>query len=214
MASPQLDALKPLFYTPLAAFHLPDAGLLNAQLLAEAQALCAISPGQQRSNHNGWHSDDDFFDREEPGCRALQGQILDAVRQATLGIAPAFNFASQAAQFQGWININGRGGFNAPHTHPGWAWSGCYYVQVPQGETDRSGCIEFLDNRTNLQVPSIKDAACLQSKYMVKPQAGMLLIFPSWLSHWVYPNEDDTERVTIAFNARFVPQRGSSTAAQ
>lgn len=207
MTSPHLDALEPLFFAPLAAFHLPDAAGLNTTLLAEAIAMRAASPGQQRSNQNGWHSNDDFFDRREPGCRALQGHMLDAVRQATPGIAPDFDFATQAAQFEGWVNINGRGGFNAPHDHPGWAWSGCYYVHVPEGETARSGCIEFIDSRTNLQVPTIKDAACFQSKYMVKPRAGMLLLFPSWLRHWVYPNEDDVERVTIAFNARFVPSR-------
>ena len=28
-------------------------------------------------------------------------------------------------------------------------------------------------------------------------------MFPSYLRHWVYPNESEEERVTIAFNARF-----------
>jgi hypothetical protein len=31
----------------------------------------------------------------------------------------------------------------------------------------------------------------------------MLLMFPSYLRHWVYPNESDQDRVTIAFNVRF-----------
>ena len=100
----------------------------------------------------------------------------------------------------------GKGGFNTPHDHPGWAWSGCYYVRVPDGRSERSGSIELLDSRTNLQVPTIKDALCFMSKFTIKPADGMLLLFPSWLRHWVYPNEDEIERVTIAFNARFVPR--------
>lgn len=206
MSPLRLDALEPLFFTPLAVFSLPDAAALNARLLDEAFALRASSDGQQRSNQNGWHSADDFFERTEPGCRALQTHFLEAVRQATLRISPGFDFAAMAAQAQGWININGKGGFNTPHDHPGWAWSGCYYVRVPEGTTERSGCIELLDNRTNLQVPTIKDAPCFMSKYTIKPVDGMLLLFPSWLRHWVYPNEDDIERVTIAVNARFVPR--------
>ncbi|HMT80537.1 MAG TPA: TIGR02466 family protein [Azonexus sp.] len=206
MSPLRLDALEPLFFTPLAVFSLPDAAALNARLLDEAFALRASSDGQQRSNQNGWHSADDFFERTEPGCRALQTHFLEAVRQATLRISPGFDFAAMAAQAQGWININGKGGFNTPHDHPGWAWSGCYYVRVPEGTTERSGCIELLDNRTNLQVPTIKDAPCFTSKYTIKPVDGMLLLFPSWLRHWVYPNEDDIERVTIAVNARFVPR--------
>lgn len=206
MSPLRLDALEPLFFTPLAVFSLPDAAALNARLLDEAFALRASSDGQQRSNQNGWHSADDFFERTEPGCRALQTHFLEAVRQATLRISPGFDFAAMAAEAQGWININGKGGFNTPHDHPGWAWSGCYYVRVPEGTTERSGCIELLDNRTNLQVPTIKDAPCFMSKYTIKPVDRMLLLFPSWLRHWVYPNEDDIERVTIAVNARFVPR--------
>lgn len=207
MTSPNLDALLPLFSAPLAAFHISCVATLNATLIAETRALHTNSSGQNRSNQNGWHSDDDFFDRKEPGCCRLQSHILDSVRQATVGIAPDFNFAAQDVQIEGWININGRGGFNAPHDHPGWAWSGCYYITAPEGNSARSGCIEFLDSRTNLQSPTVKGAACFQSKYMVKPRPGMLLLFPSWLRHWVYPNEDDTERITIAFNARFVQSK-------
>lgn len=206
MSTLRLDALEPLFFTPLAVFNLPDAAALNARLLEEAFALRASSDGQQRSNQNGWHSADDFFDRTEPGCSELQTHFLEAIRQATLRISPNFDFAAMAAQVQGWINIHGKGGFNTPHDHPGWAWSGCYYVRVPDGRSERSGSIELLDSRTNLQVPTIKDAPCFMSKFTIKPADGMLLLFPSWLRHWVYPNEDEIERVTIAFNARFVPR--------
>ena len=53
MSPLRLDALEPLFFTPLAVFSLPDAAALNARLLEEAFALRASSDGQQRSNQNG-----------------------------------------------------------------------------------------------------------------------------------------------------------------
>jgi len=33
-----------------------------------------------------------------------------------------------------------------------------------------------------------------------------MVIFPAYLTHWVYPNELAGERVSVAFNARFAPR--------
>lgn len=85
----------------------------------------AASPGLERSNQNGWHSTDDFFKRSEPGCMELRGHMLEAVRQATLRVAPEYDFSATGMQAEGWININQQGGYNTPHDHPGWVWSGC-----------------------------------------------------------------------------------------
>ncbi len=201
-----LDGIEPLFYTPLVRFELAQAEALNRQLLAEAQARRANSAGVTRSNIEGWHSDDDFFEREEPGCMALRGHIIEAVRQATLQLAPQFDFARCGIQAEGWINILPPGGMNAPHDHPGWVWSGCYYVHTPECE-GRSGEIEFIDSRTNLRTLSIEGAACFASKFSVRPRAGQLLLFPSYLKHWVSPHRGAQERVSIAFNARFARRR-------
>jgi uncharacterized protein (TIGR02466 family) len=209
MSTIQLQRFEPLFYSPLLVFQLPDVAALNQRLLVEAAAMRASSPGLERSNQNGWHSDDDFFELTEPGCMQLRGHMLEAVRQATLRVAPKYDFSAMAMQAEGWININGQGGYNTPHDHPGWVWSGCYYVRVPSiapgEEPGRSGAIEFLDMRTNVRVLTVDDATCFMSKYTLQPSDGMLVLFPSYLRHWVYPNEQSIERVSIAFNARFVP---------
>jgi uncharacterized protein (TIGR02466 family) len=206
MSTITLQSLEPLFFSPLLTFQLPLANVLNARLRSEIGAIRRQSPGVQRSNQNGWHSDDDFFDRKEPACRELIGHIVESVRQATGAISPQFDFAKTGgAQFEGWINLSGKGAYNTPHDHPGWAWSGSYYVHVPEGAPGRSGSIELLDTRTNTRVVSIEGAACYMGKYTTQPKSGQLLLFPSYLRHWVYPNELDEERISIAFNARFVP---------
>jgi uncharacterized protein (TIGR02466 family) len=199
-----LEGVHPLFYSPLTMFRLREAQALNDLLIAEATARRQASPGLDRSNWQGWHSDDDLFMREEPGCRALRDHIVAAVRLCTLNVSPQFDFARYGIQAEGWINILDRGGLNTPHDHPGWVWSGCYYARVPAGEREIGGSIEFLDTRTNLRTLTVEGAACFASKFVLKPEAGMLLMFPSYLRHWVYPNDSDTERITIAFNARFL----------
>ena len=35
----------------------------------------------------------------------------------------------------------------------------------------------------------------------VRPQAGLLVLFPSWLYHWVHPYVGETPRIAVSFNA-------------
>jgi uncharacterized protein (TIGR02466 family) len=203
LSSLVLERVEALFPAPLAVFRLADVESLNASLLSEALARRAAEPGLARSNLHGWHSDDDFFERAEPGGVELRSRIIDAAARFTLQVSPRFDLAASAVQAEGWINIGAHGALNTPHDHPGWVWSGCYYVQVPAGD-GVGGEIEFLDPRTNVRTLTIDGAACFAGKYRLVPQAGQLLIFPSWLRHWVYPNESDDLRVSVAFNLRFV----------
>lgn len=203
MSSMTLQGIQPLFYSPLSIFTLEDAGALNAELLDEINVMRSHSPGLDRSNWQGWHSNDDFFERSEPGCQVLRKHIVDAIQQCTSAVSPGFDFSLYDIQGEGWVNVLGRGGLNTPHDHPAWVWSGCYYVSVPDGDKELSGNIEFFDTRTNVRTLTVDGAACFASKFQMKPKAGMLLMFPSYLRHWVYPNESDEERVSIAFNVRF-----------
>jgi len=123
---------------------------------------------------------------------------------ATRHVAPGYEFRGRSLQAEGWVNINGQHAYNTPHDHAGWAWSGSYYVQVPEAQ-GRSGLFEFLDCRTNANVVGIEGAACFTAKSPVTPRAGLLLLFPAYLQHWVHPNEQPEERISIAFNARFMP---------
>lgn len=202
----ETTGIELLFSSPLAKFRVGSADELNPLLTAEITALRASDDGVQRSNRNGWHSRDDLFQRQEPGLKALAQHMIEAVRQATVAISPKFDFGVWSMELEGWINVNGRGGYNAPHDHPGFAWSGCYYVKVPDGAKGDSGKIEFLDPRTNARVPTVDGAACFLDTRKVKPEAGLLVLFPSYLRHWVYPNDEDEDRISIAFNARFVPR--------
>jgi uncharacterized protein (TIGR02466 family) len=195
--------MQPLFYSPLTVFEVDEAKTLNKLLLEEITTHKEKSPGLDRSNWRGWHSEDDLFKRTEPGCQALCAHMLEAVQASTNTVSPNFDFSRYGIQAEGWFNVLGKGGLNTPHDHPGWVWSGCYYVRVPDSDKELSGNIEFFDTRTNVRTLTVEGAPCFASKFHFKPRAGMLLMFPSYLRHWVYPNESEEERVTIAFNARF-----------
>jgi hypothetical protein len=67
--------------------------------------------------------------------------------------------------------------------------------------------IEFIDPRTGVRAVSVEGANCFASKVAVSPDPGMLIMFPSFLRHWVYPNEQDADRISVAFNVRFAARR-------
>jgi uncharacterized protein (TIGR02466 family) len=194
-----LKSVNPLFMSPLFSFEYPDAAQFNERLLAEFAAMRAADPGVKRSNERGWHSASDLFQRQEPATKELAQFILRSMRaaEAKFGIRNEGDFS---ARVEGWININGKGAFNTPHTHPHYVWSGCYYVRQPDVQEGRSGSIEFIDPRTGMDGWNPGKGTLTRAKFRTRPAAGTLLVFPSYLVHWVYPNEDEGERVSVAFN--------------
>lgn len=98
-----------------------------------------------------------------------------------------------------WFNINGHGATNAQHHHPGAFLSGVYYVKASQ----QSGAICFhRDASEAFIIQSFSDHLNdLTTPIMTLPvREGLLLLFPSWLTHSVQHNTDQYDRISIAFN--------------
>ena len=192
-----------VFPTPLVMFQVDEAETLNRALLAEIEARRRAEPGEKKSNCQGWHSAYDLFRRKEPAQSRLAEIIRAAVLQATRQLAPKAPLDHLVMECEGWINVNPTGAYNTPHDHPGNLWSGTYYVETPAAAgVEQSGRIEFFDGRSGLADNFIK-APFTASKCSVGPKPGMLLMFPANLLHWVHPNLAESDRVTVAFNARF-----------
>ena len=111
-----------------------------------------------------------------------------------------------------WLNVNQKGNFNPPHVHPGHDYSGCYYVGFPEN----SGLIHFLDPRPQHRFASpnpkstknknwySSDNVYDSSFFTYQIKEGKVIIFPSWLTHYVDPNPTDSLRISIPFNARYI----------
>jgi uncharacterized protein (TIGR02466 family) len=175
----------------------------NAELADYALRLRTAEPGVTKSNAGGWHSAGNIFEREEPLIGVLAQHLQAAIQYVSVVAkqvtAPRINFQ---ATLYGWINVNGRGDYNAPHYHPGNTWSGVYYIRTGSGVPNHptSGRIEFIDPRTRCEVgPS--DGVGHAGSVWISPTDGMLLIFPSYLEHYVHPYQGSGERITLAFNS-------------
>lgn len=199
----ELNSRELLFPVPLFAFDLAGSAKLNAALQPEIAARRAREAGASRSNRGGWHSAPDWFDRTEPAHCELADHIRTALREATANVVSASAAVDLHFDLVGWANVATRGDHHSPHDHPGAFWSGVYYVAC---EPD-SGDIEFLSGRgcdpngPLLSVPMTWDF------FRVKPKAGLLLLFPGHLKHWVAPNGSETPRMSMAFNARLTEER-------
>jgi uncharacterized protein (TIGR02466 family) len=94
--------------------------------------------------------------------------------------------------------MHDRGGFNFLHIHEGSLLSGSFYLNVPLG----SGHFVFRDPRPGVIHGSVKGS--VPNGYCdvhLTPSAGLLVLFPWWMEHYVEPHDSDEPRVTIAFNA-------------
>lgn len=192
-----------LFSTPVFRFHFPEHADLNRALLEEGSKMRAQSDGVKKSNRGGWHSKGNLFEQDAPCIKFLRMMAEDAVLRSSLKIGAKADFAALRLKLFAWMNANPAGGYNAPHTHPGAQWSGVYYISQPDVEEGNSGMIEFLDPRSDLPNWRILEAPAFKPKKKFRPMPGDMILFPSYLVHWVYPNEADQERVTVAFNATF-----------
>jgi uncharacterized protein (TIGR02466 family) len=101
----------------------------------------------------------------------------------------------------GWVNLLRHGAYNTPHTHPNSMWSGVYYVDVgtPTEDHPMSGVIEFLDPRCAVEMIGIPGDP-FRGKHTVRPEAGTLVLFPSWLYHFVHPYQGHDVRNSVSFN--------------
>jgi hypothetical protein len=94
-------------------------------------------------------------------------------------------------------------GFHHNHVHPrGWISSACY-VALPDGMYDpesREGVLTFGE-------PGILTTPALPAEHEVRPEAGMLVLFPSYFWHGTVPISGTQTRLTVAFDA--VPDRSS-----
>jgi hypothetical protein len=106
----------------------------------------------------------------------------------------------------GWTAICRAGAYHAPHSHPDSAWSGVYYVDPGTDNPGQplSGVLEFLDPRSGVEAVTAPGDP-YGEPFRIRPEAGLLVIFPSWLYHWVHPYTGRTPRITVSFNATLAP---------
>lgn len=156
----------------------------------------------EQTLRGGTQTHGNIFDRQEPEIKELVAGLGTCVKSYIDNLpehdahpllmrrSDRFNFsASWSVRLQ-------RSGYHTMHVHPlGWI-SSAYYVQVPaevsESETHGGG-IKFGEPDINIGWRGV-------AKRKIQPQAGRLVLFPSYMWHGTIPFESDDPRMTVAFD--------------
>lgn len=204
MITPALnDRLLLTFGTLLFREQADELLPLNEELANVALQLRTAANGTVKSNQGGWHSEGDVFARPEACLAQLAAKLKQTIRYVTSVAAQVENGQTEmTASLMGWFNVNEQGDYNTPHLHSQNTWSGVYYVKTGNPVADRpsSGVIEFMDPRVRCDVGA-KQGFSHSGTLAITPRDGMLLVFPSYMEHFVHPYFGDKPRITLAFNS-------------
>jgi uncharacterized protein (TIGR02466 family) len=197
--------VTPAFPTLIGRLQIPDAGAMNQDLEALILAEEAKYSSLGRSNIGGWHSRPDFLSWRDPAVAALTCWLNWTLREMIQASARS-NQLKGTLSVSAWATLCRAGAYHAPHSHPDSAWSGVYYVDAGSGNPDQplSGVLEFLDPRAGVEAVTAPGDP-YGEPVRVRPQAGLLVVFPSWLYHWVHPYAGQTPRIAVSFNATLAP---------
>ena len=199
--------VRNVFPTPIATLVLPGAAQINDALEARIFEREKTVASVHRSNWGGWQSPDDF----ETWCGPEGEQVLEVARRMA-GQLTATREGQRLDpnwRLNAWANVNRHGQGNEFHTHPGAFWSATYYVRDGGVGQDPSigGEFEMQDPRgvapamlAPLMAFGTPGGQAVGASELIRPQEGMMVLFPSWLSHGVRPYGGDKVRISIALN--------------
>ena len=152
--------------------------------------------GLIKSNFKGWHSKDFNLKDEQPKIfvEAIKKNINISLNDMNWDVTKqSINIKSM------WAIINEQAAWNQKHHHSNSDLSAAYYVSAHEN----CGDIVFYDPRPApvYKHPIPKSPNNLNATVnSIKPEAGMLVLFPSYLEHSVNPNMSDKKRIVISFN--------------
>jgi uncharacterized protein (TIGR02466 family) len=188
--------------TPIWNFDIPVDEVDNSKIELECYKRREIDTGKQASNYRGWQSNNIYSHHENmPNINRL----IESINKHSKIIFDNYGVKEKyIANIEGiWLNINTPGSSNGTHIHTDSILSGIYYVRVPED----SGDLVFQNNLTQAYINGTflkEDTDITKPSAHYKPVEGAVIIFPSWIPHYVLANNSDKDRISIAFNFKLV----------
>lgn len=176
-----------IFKTPVWGFMLNDQDLQTLDYTEYLIKLSETEYPNRKSNMGGFQTRDNL---QEDGIFQEFNQTLLIMAK---NIIDEYNKDIEIYIDGMWGNINTKNNFNAHHVHDG-ILSGVFYCQVPKD----SGRLILVDPAVRSHSSLIKN-----KNYPIIPERLALIMFPSWLEHYVEPSKSDETRISISFNIGF-----------
>ena len=163
----------------------------------------SVARARERPDLTTAYRDGNLFALDNPALgwlrECIHRTVTDYCRRSGMDYAVDWSL-------HGWANVNRLGDYHDPHNHPHAYLSGTYYVRVPASRATRRnradlrpGCISFYDPRVT-NMTALRDDPQSAPELTVTPEAGMILMWPAYLMHFVHPNLSEEPRISISFN--------------
>ena len=156
---------------------------------------------QKTTNYDNWQTGSNLDKTESFKLFATD------IGKASFDVFDKLNYNVQDIEITGmWGNILKPGETHSPHTHSNNFLSGVYYLN-----SDAKTGIIFQDPRpaADVLVPRKKTKTNENSNLLSYiSKQNRLIIFPSWLVHWVPINKSKKDRISISFNIQVKGQLG------
>ena len=172
---------------------------LNEKLINLSLDLEKKNSGVVKSNMGGYQSD--FLENSNKIIGATKKVLLKAFNQFADTI---YVKKPHTVLFDDpWLNVNRESHANKIHTHPRSDLSLTYYCEVPAD----SGRIVFENPVLHQRTTSIwyeKHDVWNSEHINLSPKKYDLIIFPSYIPHFVEPNKSNKPRISLACNAQII----------
>jgi uncharacterized protein (TIGR02466 family) len=199
----------PLFETPVYSMLVPDHAALNTALSDVILARRSSAQSMLVSNVGGWQSKQDLVQWGGSAASTLAAHVTGLCNSVVSRMhAPGDPQVQWACEM--WANVNENGNSNQSHWHPGAFLSAVYYVDSGYGGSSDpalGGELVFIDPRMpylRMRTPDLRhsgpDGSADEQETWMRPRPGLLVAFPSFLSHSVRPYHGYGTRISIAIN--------------
>ena len=187
-----------------AVFQIPMAYYENKELTDELKKYILSKNSQGIESEVAWglktnlvESKFDFFNHNADIVKSTAYWIGDCLKK-TINTIQMETIDYKINFKESWYHITKTNGMHEPHIHPSCSWCGIYYIQ--SGNND-SGHTVFENPIKSTYIDHGNLFLNNMNIVRIKPEDGMLVVFPSYLNHYQALYEGVEDRIVVAFNS-------------
>ena len=191
------EGVRVTFQIPMA--HYENKSLTNtlSEYILSKETKGIESGIAPKLKHNLVASKSDFLYRDATIVKDTK-QWIDECIKKTINTIQMEDIDYKITYNESWYHVTTTNGMHEPHIHPRCSWCGVYYIKSgnhDSGDTVFENPVKstYID-RGNLFLDHMHTLR-------IKPQDGLLVIFPSYLSHYQAIYKGTEDRIVVAFNA-------------
>jgi len=182
----------------------PTVAAFNAELARYIYGLPTLVADPPGLATKGGRQSLEVLNSADPPVAALQRFLEAAVGEYVADVLdksgnPHAPPALVSWHLSGWAVILRASGYQTPHFHAPAMVSGVYYVQIPEVvKSAAAGEAGFIKFGPPLEAGASAEDTPLTTA--LRPEEGMVVLFPSYFWHYTMPFESSEDRICVAFD--------------